>query len=90
VPTNPINVAFPSTSCRSDDNIFLKNGNDWSGSSIVLQMAVETMNIASQSATYSFSGFVQPSRPDQNRKPRTQSLTEKLKKTCQFSSRFDL
>ncbi len=68
VPTNPINVAFPSTSCRSDDNIFLKNGNDWSGSSIVLQMAVETMNIVSQSATYSFWGFVQPSGPaDQNR-----------------------
>jgi hypothetical protein len=31
-------------------------------------MAVETMNIVSQSATYSFWGFVQPSGPaDQNR-----------------------
>jgi hypothetical protein len=52
--TKPIKVAFSSTSCHSDDNISLENGNDWSGSFIVLQpWAKICEKIALMSATTS-------------------------------------
>lgn len=52
--TKPIKVAFCSTSCHSDDNISLENGNDWSGSFIFLQPWAEICEkIALMSATMS-------------------------------------
>jgi hypothetical protein len=51
--TKPIKVAFSSTSCHSDDNISLENGNDWSGSFIVLQPWAEICEeIALMSASF--------------------------------------